>query len=72
MTQNIASQRQRVFENAVDGMKQCHSMSAQDFAVTLFQIYYKMNLEEPERYPVSIVLPEYYKILKGAFKMKIA
>ena len=56
-----------VFENAVDGMKQYHSMSAQDFAVTLFQIYYKMNLEAAERYPVSIVLPEYYKILKGCF-----
>ena len=70
MTQNIASQRQRVFENAVDGMKQYHSISIQDFAVALFQIYYKMNLEEAERYPVSIVLPDYYKILKGCFKMK--
>ena len=67
MTQNIASQREMVFENAVDGMRQCQSMSAEDFAVTLFQIYYKMNLEESERYPLSVVLPEYYKILKGSF-----
>ena len=67
MTQNIASQRQRVFEDAVEGMKRNHSMSAQDFAVTLFQIYYKMNVEETERYPVLIVLPEYHKNLKGCF-----
>ena len=67
MTQNIASQRQRVFESAVDSMRQCGSMSAQDFAVTLFQIYYKMNLEGEERYPVSIVLPEYYNTLKDCF-----
>ena len=67
MTQNIASQRQRVFENAVDDMKQSHSMSALDFAVALLEIFYKLKFEETERYPVSIVLPEYYTILKPFF-----
>ena len=67
MTENIASQRQRIFEDAVEGTKSNQSMSLQDFAVTLFQIYYKMNLDESVRYPVSIVLPEYHKTLKGCF-----
>ena len=67
ITENIASQRQRIFEDAVEGTKSNQSMSLQDFAVTLFQIYYKMNLDESVRYPVSIVLPEYHKTLKGCF-----
>lgn len=67
MTQNIAEQRQSVFENAVDDMKQSHSMSALDFAVALLEIFYKLKFEEGERYPVSIVLPEYYTILKPFF-----
>ena len=67
LTLDIASQRQKVFQTAVDDVKHYQSMTALQFGIKLFEIYYTMNLEPSERYPISIVLPEYYKMFPNVF-----
>ena len=72
---DIISQRKMVFETAVREMKQaavlrqneCLAMSSYQFAIKLFEIYYSMDFPPTERYPFSIVLSEYYKMLSHVF-----
>ena len=67
LTHDIASQRQKVFQTAVDDVKHYQSMTSLQFAIKLFEIYYTINLEPSERYPISVVLPEYYKMFSNVF-----
>ena len=67
LTQDVASQRQKVFETAVDDVKHYQWMSSLQFAIKLFEIYYTMNLDPSEKYPISVVLPEYYKMFSCVF-----
>ena len=72
---DIISQRKLVFEIAVRDLKQvavlrqnqCLAMSTYQFAIKLFEIYYSMDFPPTERYPFSIVLSEYYKMLSNVF-----
>ena len=62
LKKNIDAQRKKVFMKGAFELKQCQSVNSSQFAIKLFEIYYKMELAPPERYPISIVLPEYYKM----------
>ena len=62
LKKDIDAQRKKVFMKGAFELKQRQSMSSSQFAIKLFEIYYKMDLAPPERYPISIVLPEYYKM----------
>ena len=62
------TQRKRVFQTAVHELKQNQSMSSSQFAIKLFEIYYKMDLDPSQRYPISVILPEYYKMFSNVFE----
>ena len=62
MQLNIIDQRKRVFELAVNELLQHQSkMSASQYAIKLFDIYYRMPLSPSEKYPISVIFPDYYK-----------
>ena len=68
MKMNISEQRRRVFENAVDDLLEYQSkMTASQYAVKLFEIYYRLNLAPGDKYPLSVVFPEYYKMFLHVF-----
>ena len=74
LQRDIIAQRKSVFEVSVHQLKQVASlrqnqilsMSTLQFAINLFEIYYSMNTPPAERYPFSVVLPEYYEMFCNA------
>ena len=74
LQRDIIAQRKSVFEVAIHQLKQAAtlrqdqilSMSTLQFAINLFEIYYSMNTPPAERYPFSVVLPEYYEMFCNA------
>ena len=68
LKRNITEQRQRVFELAVTELVAFQSMmTTSQYAIKLFEIYYKMALPTSERYPISVVFPNYYKLFDTVF-----
>ena len=68
LKRNITEQRQRVFELAVTELAAFQSMmTTSQYAIKLFEIYYKMALPLSERYPISVVFPNYYKLFDTVF-----
>ena len=59
------TQRTRVFQIAVNDLQQCKTMTPAQFAIKLFEIYYSLNLSPGEKYPISVVLPEYHKMFSN-------
>ena len=65
LKQDNVTQRSRVFQIAVNDLQKCESMNPTQFAIKLFEIYYSLGLPGGERYPISVVLPEYYKLFSN-------
>ena len=74
LQRDIIAQRKSVFEVSIHQLKQAAtlrqdqilSMGTLQFAINLFEIYYSMNTPPAERYPFSVVLPEYYEMFCNA------
>ena len=64
MRRKNAHQRQTVFEIAARELRQSEPLSTAQFAIKLFEIYYGLDLPVEAKYPISVVLPEYYKLFE--------
>ena len=62
-----STQRKTVFDLAVRELKHYQSMSTRQYAIKLFEIYYKLDLLPTEKYPISVIFPEYYKLFSNVF-----
>ena len=62
MKRKNAHQRKTVFQIAVQQLRQSETLSTAQFAIKLFEIYYALDLADEDKYPISVVLPEYYKL----------
>ena len=64
MRRKNAHQRKTVFEIAARELRQSEPLSTAQFAIKLFEIYYGLDLPVDAKYPISVVLPEYYKLFE--------
>ena len=55
-------QRKTVFQIATRELRQSEPLTNAQFAIKLFEIYYGLDLADEDKYPLSVVLPEYYKL----------
>ena len=62
MKRKNAHQRKTVFQIAARELRQSETMTTAQFAIKLFEIYYGLDLADDDKYPISVVLPEYYKL----------
>ena len=64
MKRKNAEQRKTVFQIAARELRQSEPLSNAQFAIKLFEIYYGLDLADEDKYPLSVVLPEYYKLFE--------
>ena len=62
MKRKNAHQRKTVFQIATRELRQSEPLTNAQFAIKLFEIYYGLDLADEDKYPLSVVLPEYYKL----------
>ena len=62
MKRRNAHQRKTVFQIATRELRQSEPLTNAQFAIKLFEIYYGLDLADEDKYPLSVVLPEYYKL----------
>ena len=62
MKRQNAHQRKTVFQIATRELRQSEPLTNAQFAIKLFEIYYGLDLADEDKYPLSVVLPEYYKL----------
>ena len=62
MKRKNAEQRKTVFQIAARELRQSEPLSNAQFAIKLFEIYYGLDVGDEDKYPLSVVLPEYYKL----------
>ena len=62
-----STQRKTVFDLALRELKHYQSMSTRQYAIKLFEIYYKLDLLPTEKYPISVIYPEYYRLFSNVF-----
>ena len=55
----------RYIDNIIDDFFKCEAMTPTQFVIKLFEIYYSLELSGGERYPISVVLREYYQLFSN-------